>query len=269
MQFCVSGRQPYSVMNKADQIIVKWQDRERIIDFVERLPDKEIVLELTEVPEAKEFETWKMYSEKFKNFYIASYDLRLYDLFDLEDIQWYWPYPITSYYELNEILTLKPSYIKLGPPLSFDVINIKSLIGENIKIRLVCNNARPNYLPSIKSDSPNFFGQFIRPEDIRLYENYVDAIEFKTEDLKREETLLKIYKEDKYWPGNLALIIDNLNYHVDNRGIPFELGQARLNCKQKCQSGGACRLCRRVLEFTNAVRNEKYRRKKEEAIDNN
>lgn len=269
MQFCVGGRQPYSVLKKADQIIVKWQDRERIIDFVERLPDKEIVLELTEVPEAKEFETWKMYSEKFKNFYIASYDLRLFDLFDLEGIKWYWHYAVTSYYELQEIIALKPSYIKLGPPLSFDLKNVKNIVGENIKLRMVCNNARPNYLPSIREKFPNFFGQFIRPEDIQLYEKYIDAIEFSSEDLKKEETLLRIYKEDKNWPGNLALLIDNLNFSVDNRGIPDELGKGRINCGQRCQSGGACRLCRRVFEFTDAVRNEKYRRKREEVIDNN
>ena len=267
MHYCVNGRQPYSVMGKADQIIVKWQDRERIIDFVERLPDKEIVLELTEVPEAKEFETWNMYSEKFKNFYIASYDLRLFDLFDMENIQWYWPYPVTSYYELQQIISLKPSYIKLGPPLSFDLKNVKKLVG-NIKLRMVCNNARPEYLPD-KQNLPNFFGQFIRPEDINLYEKYIDVIEFKTEDLKKEETLLKIYKEDRNWPGNLNLLLDNLNFHVDNRGIPEEFGPARIECKQRCQAGGACRLCQRAFEFTDALRKEKYRRRKEADIDNN
>ena len=153
MQFCVSGRQPYSVMNKADQIIVKWQDRERIIDFVERLPDKEIVLEVAEVPGLQDFETWAMYAEKFQDFYVAIHDLRLFDVFNIGNIKWYWPYPVTSYYELQQIIPLKPSYIKLGPPLSFDLKNVKRLVGD-IKLRMVCNNARPEYLPD-KYNLPN------------------------------------------------------------------------------------------------------------------
>ena len=67
-------------MKKADQIKVRWEDRDRIIDFVEKLPDKVIILEVKAVPEVKDFETWKMYTEKFKEFYIASHDLRLFEL---------------------------------------------------------------------------------------------------------------------------------------------------------------------------------------------
>lgn len=267
MQFCVSGRQPYSVMNKADQIIVKWQDRERIIDFVERLPDKEIVLEVAEVPGLQDFETWAMYTEKFQDFYVAIHDLRLFDVFNIGNIKWYWPYPVTSYYELQQIIPLKPSYIKLGPPLSFDLKNVKRLVGD-IKLRMVCNNARPEYLPD-KHNLPNFTGQFIRPEDVDSYAKYIDAIEFKTDDLTKEATLLKVYKEDKFWPGNLNLLLDNLYYHVDNRGIPEEFGEARMNCRQRCQAGRRCRFCQMAFEFSAALRKEKYRRRKEADIDNN
>ena len=62
---------------------------------------------------------------------------------------------------------------------------------------------------------------------------------------------------------NLNLLIDNLNYNVDNRGIPDEFGQGRINCRQKCMAGGACRLCQRTCEFSNILRKEKFRREKE------
>ena len=67
MKYCIGGRQPYSIMKKADQIKVKYEDRERIIDFVERIPEKEIILELKEIPEVSDINTWKMYDEKFEN----------------------------------------------------------------------------------------------------------------------------------------------------------------------------------------------------------
>ncbi len=267
MKYCVNGRQPYSIMKKADQIKVRYEDRDRIIDFVEKLPDKEIILELKEVPEVKDFETWRMYSEKFENFYIASFNLGLFDILNSENIKWYWPYPITSYYELNEVAALEPSYIQLGPPLSFDLENVKKAVGD-IKLRLVCNCARPLYLPD-RLAKPQFFGQWVRPEDVHLYDPYVDAFDFDSPDLKKEETLLHIYKENQHWPGNLNLLIENLNYNVDNRGIPNEFGTSRINCGQRCQTGGACRLCQRACEFSEMLRKEKNRRREQTTLDNN
>ena len=261
MKYCIGGRQPYSIMKKADQIKVKYEDRERIIDFVERIPDKEIVLELKEIPEVSDINTWKMYDEKFENFYIASFNLGLYDILNSEGIKWYWPYPITSYYELKNVAELGPAFIQLGPPLSFDLETVKKVVGD-IKLRMVCNCARPDYLPG-EANTPQFFGQWVRPEDVHLYDPYVDIFEFETPELKKEETLLHIYKENQIWPGNLNLLIDNLNYNVDNRGIPDEFGQGRINCRQKCMAGGACRLCQRTCEFSNILRKEKFRREKE------
>lgn len=261
MKYCIGGRQPYSIMKKADQIKVKYEDRERIIDFVERIPDKEIILELKEIPEASEFNTWKMYDEKFENFYVASYNLSLFDILNTEGIKWYWPYPITSYYELNEILALGPSYVVLGPPLSFDLETVKKLTKE-VKLRLTCNCARPAYLPDERAQ-PQFFSQWVRPEDVKLYEPYIDVFEFEANELKKEETLLHVYKDNQNWPGNLNLLIDKLNYNVDNRAIPDEFGAARINCRQKCMSGGRCLLCKRALEFSEALRKERDRRKKE------
>ena len=40
MRYCVSGRQPYSVMKRADEIKVAYADRDRIMDFVEKILDK-------------------------------------------------------------------------------------------------------------------------------------------------------------------------------------------------------------------------------------
>lgn len=267
VKYCIDGRQPYSIMKKSDQIKVRYEDRDRIIDFVERIPDKEIILELKEVPEVSDFATWRMYDEKFENFYIASFNLALFDILNAEGIKWYWPYPITSYYELREVLTLKPAYVQIGPPLSFDLENVKKIAGD-VKLRLVCNCARPSYLPD-EQGLPQFFGQFVRPEDVPLYDPYVDAFDFDSKDMKKEETLLHIYKDNQMWPGNLNLLIDNLNYNVDNRAIPEEFGKARVDCRQRCQSGGACRLCQRTFEFADALRKEKIRRRQEAEVDNN
>ena len=70
---------------------------------------------------------------------------------------------------------------------------------------------------------------------------------------EKEETLLKIYKDDKQWPGNLNLILTNFGVNVDNRAIPEQFGEARTQCRQVCQRGGRCRLCYTAINFSKAL----------------
>ena len=75
--------------------------------------------------------------------------------------------------------------------------------------------------------------------------------------------MYKIYAEDKTWPGNLNLIIDNLNFNVDNRLFYAEdnLAERRMNCKHKCMIG-ACRFCESQFQFESVLRS--YTKTKEE-----
>jgi hypothetical protein len=271
MRYCVSGRQPYSVLKKADEIKVNYIDRERIFDFVENIPNKTIILD---VPgDEAEWETWAMYGEKFNEFYIALHNLKRYEEFAGHGVKWYWPYPITSYYELNKIIALKPSYLMIGPPLSFDLERVRALAYADgdatpIPLRMVCNNAKPDYLPKVPGQD-GVCGQWVRPEDAAHYEFAVQCFEFENVDLKQEETLLAIYKENQTWPGNLNLIIQNLNFNVDNRVVPIDMVAARTNCGQRCFSTSSCKLCISALKFADQLRKEKYKREQRDNIDNN
>ena len=67
MRFCVSGRQPYSVIKRADEIKFTYNDRDRILDLVEKYPDKTVILD---VPSNEgDWKLWEMYSEKFNEFF--------------------------------------------------------------------------------------------------------------------------------------------------------------------------------------------------------
>lgn len=271
MRYCVSGRQPYSVMKRADEIKVNYNDKDRIMDFVEKIPDKTIILD---VPgDESDWATWAMYDEKFDEFYIALHNLHRHKEFADHGIKWYWPYPITSYYELNMITKLNPGYLMIGPPLSFDIARVATQAyapssAIAIPLRMVCNNARPAYLPELGTLTENMCGQFVRPEDVPLYEQ-VRCFEFDNSDLKQEEVMLHVYKENQTWPGNLNLLIKNLNFNVDNRAIPDEFGKSRVACGQRCYSTSSCHLCHTALMFAEQVRKERDRLARETAIDNN
>lgn len=252
MKFCVSGRQPYSVLKRADEIKVMYQDKDIILDFINSIPDKEIILDVPDVE--ADFKLWHVYDEKFKAFYIALHNLTRAKELNKENIKWYWPYPITSFYELREVVYLNPSYIMIGAPLSFDLKAVVEITKE-IPIRMIANMAKPAYLIT-DNDSYNITGQWIRPEDVDAYSEYISTIEFDgiSNNLQREETLLHIYKEVGSWPGNLNLILEEFNYNVDNRAIPEELVAVRMNCGQRCMRDGACRRCYNSIIFADKLR---------------
>ena len=86
MRFCVSGRQPYSVIKRADEIKFTYNDRDRIMDLVEKYPEKTVILD---VPGHEgDWKLWEMYSEKFHEFYIALHDLSRVPEFNQAHIKW-------------------------------------------------------------------------------------------------------------------------------------------------------------------------------------
>jgi hypothetical protein len=65
------------------------------------------------------------------------------------------------------------------------------------------------------------------------------------------------------------LIIQRLNFDVDNRAIPEDLGERRMSCGHRCWSGSSCHLCVSALHFADQIRKEKLRRSQKDDIDNN
>jgi hypothetical protein len=272
MRYCVSGRQPYSVLKKADEIKVQFIDKDIIMDFVEKIPDKTIILD---VPgDEEDWATWAMYNEKFYEFFIALHDLSRAAEFNQANIKWYWPYPITTYYELGMIMNLHPSYVMIGQPLSFDLDRIVNHLYDDcspenskpVPLRMVVNVAHPRYLPT--NGIHGICGQWVRPEDAAIYSTRIQCFEFEDVDLKQEEVLLQIYKEHQTWPGNLNLLIKKLDFNVDNRAIPEELGERRMVCGHKCWSGSGCHFCVSALQFAEQVRKIHASKRQKTVIDN-
>ena len=261
--FCVSGRQPLSVISLADEIKFSYQDRDKIFDLIDMCPDKIIILESGD---ETNWNTLQMYSEKFDEFYIALRDLRQYNNYNEAGIKWYWPYPITSFYELEKIINLKPSYLMIGPPLTFDLDRVNSL-AHDIPLRMVVNVAHPAYIPD--SGCSGLHGPWVRPEDIEKYSNKIRCFEFdECASLSEEESYLRTYLKGM-WPGNLNLLIKRLNFNVDNRALPEELGENRMNCGQRCCSGSGCHLCDSAFQFADKLRKYHLSRKQKDNIDNN
>lgn len=239
---------------------MRYEDQERIIDYIEEFPDKDFILHIPKEANDLNWKLYKTYAEK-ASFTLCIDNLNLANECYMQGIDFYWAYPVFTYYELRSLLTLKPRYITLGAPLSFDLDKVKQICGPiGPSIRLCPNLAYDAYIPR-----PNgIYGTWIRPEDTKYYEEYISVFDFEAEDLKREATLLRIYKKEKTWPGNLNLLITNLGVNIDNRSIDEELGQRRMNCGQRCMNGSSCRLCETCFKLGNAIRDLHYKKLKDQ-----
>lgn len=249
MKYCVNGRQPKSVLEKADQIKVQYIDRERLIDYLEDYPDKEFILT---VPKGiwEELE-WELY-KAFPNIILCLEDLSLVKKCQEYGIRFYWAYPCYTFYDLQGITALKPSHISLGAPLSFDLEKVSKM--TDIDLRLCPTLAYDTYIPH----ENGLFGTWIRPEDVEYYEKYVAVLDFETRDLKKEIALLQVYQEDKNWPGNLNILIPNYGLNIDNRSIDENIGKIRMTCGQRCMENGDCHICETCFTLGNTIRDLHY-----------
>lgn len=252
MNYCINGRQPKSILEKADEIKMRFSDQDKIIEYIDEFPNKTFILNVPKEETELNWQLYKTYVEK-ANFILCLENLHLAQECRNRNLQFYWAFPCFTWYELRSLLALKPYYVILGAPLSFDLEKVSKIL-DTTKIRLCPNLAYDAYIPK----QNGIYGAWIRPEDIQFYEEYVNSIEFEYQDFKQEAALLKVYKEDKQWPGNLNLLITNLNYNIDNRVIDKDLGKKRMNCGQRCMENGTCHLCESCFTLGTAIRKRHF-----------
>ena len=250
MNYMLSCRQSLAAMRKADEIRVLYQDRGRLRDMLadpmELEWDQDIVIYLP----ANTVIDWSeinVYRDVFK---------LVFSVEDTHDIQMvknqgyyevFWSYPVSTFYELRGLIDLGVTQVLLDAPLYFDLPTVKEICGD-VEIRLIANKCFNNYMER----KDGILGTYIRPEDVDAYSEYVDHIEFAATDLRQERTLLHIYR-DEYWPGNLNLLLTNLNYNVDNRGFPADFAERRIKCAHRCQRTGLCHYCITQFKYINTI----------------
>lgn len=139
---------------------------------------------------------------------------------------------------LSELIT----DVYIGGEAAFKMSEVKIIADSlGIKIRVI-----PNVCERIFSLTENANCCFwIRPEDLSLYRDYVDVIEFFGD---KQHLLYKIYFLDKEWIGDLGTIITNLFEEIPNVKIGPTFGERRLNCGKTC-SFNKCHKCDYIINL--------------------
>ena len=258
MKYCLSEKCTQEYLEQADEIKVEWKNRKAIPDIAEKYPGKTIILQFVyhqmKNPQNinwEDIDLWRRACQD--NFICAVHDYASCIECKSRGIKFYYGYPVESYWELRGLKNLGVCYARLGPGLFFDMDAVKAI---GVPIRVIPNLAYNDILPH----SDGICGQWIRPEDIDMYEDYAEVVEFEDTDIKKEQALYRIYAKQEGWKTNIASLITNMSKTIpaSNPLLTSEITKARLNCKQKCQANGACQICYRAFSLANREKLSEY-----------
>ena len=241
MKYCLNDTLSKEYLKRADQIKIKYKDRNMILEYMNQFQDKEYIIDCFNVNDI-DWKQMKQFSDlSNQNVVLCLDNINLLRQCLTSGIKGYLGYPISTFWERNAVKFLGVEYVRLDTSLFFEMDNVKK---AGIKVRAVPNIAYNDPYPH----QDGVVGTWIRPEDVEtIYGEYIDVIEFEDCDKDKESALYRIYAEDKKWDEDLSFIITNLDYHTLNRLIESRVSTARLNCGHKCQKTGVCNICYRVL----------------------
>ena len=255
MKYCVNTRCAQTYLRQADELKVEWRDRKAIPDFAEKYPDKTIVLYFIyhQIKDGDiNWEEIKQYNTLCKeNFICCLHDFNLGQICKNFGIKFYYGFPIDSFWELNALKETGACYVRLGPSLFFDMDRVKEV---GVPVRAVPNVAYIDVFPH----KDGACGQWIRPEDIGMYEGYIETCEFEDADVRKEEALFRIYALGQGWPGDVHDLFTNIGLHATNRLILSEDTKYRLNCQHRCQSTHKCHICEHIFSIAQEDKLRKY-----------
>ena len=133
-------------------------------------------------------------------------------------------------------------FIKLGvtdlyiaEQLGFELDKVAEVAhSNNVRIRVY-----PNVAQRLSKRTSALKSFFIRPDDIRLYENYVDVFDlfYYNEEKQQQNVLFDIYAKDKKWFGRLDELIIGFDNNLDSKYVIPRFGEKRIKCGRQCLKG--------------------------------
>ena len=251
MNYCLSSQVNKEYYIKAQEIRIKYKELNKLLDIYEINSNLSIILTITSQQKNEiKWEEIDKYNKMWQNKIIIETDsFDIMDACKLFNIKYFYGIPVNNFYDLKALIDYGCCDVKIDAPLTHMLDKLKNF---DITIRMSPNIAYYAYIPK----ENGVIGSWVRPEDVELYEEYIDVFEFEDCDVHKEEALYRIYAEQKSYPSNLNNLITNLNYDASGKLVLPDFGKIRMFCGQKCANGFSCRACYRILDLAN---NEKIR----------
>ena len=257
MKYCLKYDQLANNWRLADEVSIKYIEDKGLVNFLELLKDKRIVLLVPEdFPETeikKLIAIKKIYPQY--NFVVSlpKFKETIASVLRANNISFFDSEPCFTWEKFNVLAKNGVSDIVIGGDLGFSLPKVKNLVDKkypHIRLRAIADISLTEY----KETDP-LKGFFIRPEDVDFYSSYIDIIEFLNPII--QDALYDIYTKG-FFMGQLNQIIFGIKENIDTQDIPKSFCEKRLNCNRKCLKGGSCDTCRLVITLTQYKNRKKH-----------
>lgn len=262
MKYCINYSNKSHIIDKVDEILIRY-DKNKILElFTQFIPAHLNQRVIVQLMEENNIDTIVNNLKKIISIYNENKDIK----FDIQlpfynqkfieelkdtNLKYFFKAAANSWDKFTGLISQNVSDIYITDELAFELDKVAEIAHKNnIKIRIYPNVAQSRW--NKLSDILKFF---IRPEDIEMYEPYVDVCEFYGDKAQQIDTYYKIYQEDKKWFGDLQEIIIGLDSKIDSRYIIPRFAEKRIKCGKDCLKGGKCEMCKRILDLSEQLEN--------------
>lgn len=259
MKYCLNYTRNSHMVDAADEVIVRMEKNNitNVIDYIRDHEGQRVILRFKEMSTFRDNTPLVISLNKYN----IAVMLDVYNLVECEDIisickengiKFFFSEGVYSADKFNGLIELGVSDIYVIEELGFCLAKIAEKAKEN-NVQIRCY---PNVAQSAWNDTPAIKKFFIRPEDVDVYAEYVDVLEFWGEG--NLDPVYETYSKDKKWFGKLNEIILNFNSEIDNRCIVDMFGSIRTKCDKRCMKGGVCATCPRCEELAETMAERGY-----------
>lgn len=262
MKYCVQYKRDFKYLNDVDEITINFRASDTtLVDFLLLHQKQRINIYIDDEDDFISNNCVKLFNAivsehpEINNFVFKLKDYKrgtvkeIVEILKNNKMKYFFEVFIKDWDTLLGYVELHPSDIYIVESLGFEIASIAQLL-HTAGIQVRCF---PNVGQSAWKEAPALKKFFIRPEDVYIYEPYIDVLEF----FGREnsiETYYKIYAIDKKWFGKLnEVIIDFNNEEIDSRFILPEFAVRRLNCGKRCLKGRPCKICEAIKELAEVL----------------
>lgn len=255
MKFSVNFNSKHKA--EADEVRCPVNQLGRLLPFVKEYPEKRYLIMTKssndeQVPLSKIYEQADIFDSLKASYTIQSDNIE--EVLALIDSGFnaFLKFPVVDWETFQNLYDIGVSDIYIDGPLGFQTNLLTKRKKERfspLKLRLA-PSISPNGALAHVTRADTFF---VRPEDLYLYEEAFDIVDFQVKNQDKEDTLYQIYKRGTF-DFDLSQLIENLHIKVPNIMINEEFGKTRANCGQRCMiPGRSCHFCETNLKLTNTL----------------
>ena len=265
MKYCLHFYVGMKYIKTVEEITIKYKDsHDALIDFLKEHSNQRIIIDMKDM--TLEEKLIKFFGDLSKvvevNFALKiSYVKNKENLEKIREseVNFFFSEYCVDWSGLVGFLNLGVSDVYIVNDLGFEIIKVAEIAHkQGVNVRVFPNVAQA----SVNDKESEITRFFIRPEDIELYEPYVDICELFGPE-KSAEVYYEIYHKDKKWGMFLKIIISNFEDDILNPFIKETFATRRLNCGKKCVKNGRCQSCFNAVHIAKMLDNiRKSRHKK-------